>query len=65
MTALFTVIFINQWKSQKNHSPAIIGTAASVFCLILFGPGNFIIPAMILIILALTLFKKPIERRVL
>ncbi len=62
MTALFVVIFINQWKSQKNHTPAIIGLGVSVLCLLVFGSGNFIIPAMILITLALILFKKPIEK---
>jgi len=62
MTALFVVIFINQWKSQKNHISAIIGVAASVLCLMLFGQSSFIIPSMILIILVFTAFKNPIER---
>lgn len=62
MTALFTVIFLNQWMSQKNHAPAIIGVVVSVFCLVLFGSEKFIIPAMILIVLALTFLKKPIEK---
>ena len=62
MTALFVVIFINQWKSQKNHTPAIVGLGVSVFCLLGFGSGNFIIPAMIFITMALILFKKPIEK---
>ncbi|NMA66157.1 MAG: branched-chain amino acid ABC transporter permease [Clostridiaceae bacterium] len=64
LTALFVVIFINQWKSQKNHTPALIGLAGSVLCLLLFGPDNFIIPSMILIIAALTIFKKSIEKGV-
>lgn len=62
MTALFVVIFINQWKSQKQHSPAVIGIAASVLCLLLFGSGSFIIPSMILIIGALIIFRKPFEK---
>lgn len=64
MTALFIVIFINQWKSQKNHTPALIGLGGSVLCLLLFGPDNFIIPSMILIIAALTIFKKSVEKGV-
>lgn len=63
MTALFTIIFINQWKSQKEHFSAIIGVGISILCLILFGPDNFIIPSMALIILALTIFRQGIERR--
>ena len=62
MTALFVVIFINQWKSQKQHLPAVIGIAASVLCLLLFGSGGFIIPSMILIIGALIIFRKPFEK---
>ncbi len=62
MTALFVVIFINQWKSQKEHIPAVIGVGFSLLCLILFGPDNFIIPSMAFIVLALTIFRKTIER---
>lgn len=57
MTALFVVIFMDQWKAQKHHSPAIIGVGASIACLILFGGDNFIIPAMALILAILTMMK--------
>lgn len=50
LTALFTVIFVSQWKSQKNHKPAIIGVLCSVICLIIFGSSNFIIPSMLAIV---------------
>lgn len=62
MTALFVVIFINQWRSQTKHEPSLIGVAASVVCLILFGPSGFIIPAMISMTVLLCLLKKRIER---
>lgn len=64
MTALFIVIFIDQWKAQKNHVPALIGIGSSAVCLLLFGPDKFIIPSMICILLSLTVFKKNIEREV-
>ncbi len=57
MTALFTVIFLGQWQSQKRHLPALIGVAVSVVCLVVFGGGQFIIPAMGLILVALTLLR--------
>ncbi|NLE23980.1 MAG: branched-chain amino acid ABC transporter permease [Clostridiaceae bacterium] len=63
MTALFIVIFINQWRSHKEHFPAVIGVGISVLCLVLFGSDNFIIPSMALIMLALTIFRQSIERR--
>lgn len=63
MTALFVVIFVDQWKSQKDHISALTGVGASFVCLLLFGPDRFIIPAMILIITVFTLFRKRIEGR--
>lgn len=63
MTALFTVIFIEQWKSVKDHIPAVVGICGSLLCLILFGGDNFILPSMITILLLLTVLKKPVERR--
>lgn len=62
MTALFIVIFINQWKSKKAHAPAIIGIASSVICLMLFGAGSFIIPSMILIVTVLTVLRNRLEK---
>lgn len=62
LTALFVVIFINQWKATKNHLPVIIGVTASFVCLLLFGPSHFLIPAMVLILLFITLLKKPMEK---
>lgn len=63
MTALFVVIFLDQWDKNKNHVPALIGIVGSLICLIIFGPGNFILPSMLVIAVALALFKKPIEKR--
>ena len=55
LTALFVVIFTDQWKHQKDHRPALTGVAASVLCVLIFGSGNFIIPAMVLILAVLSL----------
>lgn len=58
LTALFIVIFVGQWKTQKNHKPAIIGVLCSVICLVVFGQNNFIIPSMIAILIVLTIPRK-------
>ena len=58
MTALFLVVFVEQWKSIKDHASAITGVAASVVCLLIFGAGNFVIPAMISITVILLLMRK-------
>ncbi len=58
MTALFVVMFINQWEEAEDHRSALTGLGCSVVCLILFGSQNFILPAMALIILCFTLTRK-------
>ena len=63
LTALFVVIFISQWKSQKSHEPAVIGVLCTVVCLVLFGQNNFVIPSMIAIIIVLTSMRNKIEGR--
>lgn len=62
MTALFVVIFLDQWMKERNHISSLIGIAASVLCLILFGTENFIIPAMLIILIFLSLIKKFITK---
>ena len=58
LTALFITIFIEQWLTTKKHSPAVIGVAVSALSLILFGSENFLIPAMLVILLLLCLYKE-------
>ena len=58
MTALFIVVFIEQWKSNKNHLSAFIGVGSSVICLIIFGAEGFIIPSMAAITVLLTVFRR-------
>ena len=61
MTALFVVIFINQWKAAQSRKPALIGLAAAALCLICFGRDYFILPSMALIVVCLTLARGRIE----
>ena len=63
MTALFVVIFLEQWLKEKNHVNAITGLMISVLCLVLFGRDNFIIPSMLGILGGLTLLRKPLEKK--
>ena len=57
MTALFVVVFINQWKASKKHFNSYLGVIASVACLFIFGADSFIIPTMIVIVSALCLYN--------
>lgn len=61
MTAMFVVIFLEQWLKDKKHTSAILGLALSGICLVVFGAGNFMIPAMLAILIVLTLIRKPLE----
>jgi 4-azaleucine resistance transporter AzlC len=62
MTALFVVLFLEQWMKEEKHYSSLIGLGASVISLILFGGSNFIIPAMIAILGLLTLSRKSLEK---
>lgn len=58
LTALFVTVFLDQWLNSKKHFSAIVGVFASVICLLIFGKDNFLIPAMLIIALALSLYKE-------
>ena len=51
LVALFTAIFVSQWQSTENHTPAILGIIIPLLCLVLIGPQSFIPPAMLLLLL--------------
>lgn len=62
MTAMFVVIFLEQWLKEKNHTSSLIGIGMSVVCLLIFGPDKFMIPAMLCVTGMLTLVRKPLEK---
>lgn len=63
MTAMFAVIFLEQWLKEKNHYGSLTGIFGALFCLVLFGANSFMIPAMLLILLVLTLLRGRYERK--
>lgn len=62
MTALFVVIFVEQWLDTKEHLPAILGAATTLVCLFVFGTQYFIIPSMAFIAVELVIFRKRFEK---
>lgn len=62
MTALFIVIFIEQWMQKKNRIPAVIGVVTAWVSLLIFGADGFVLPAMLLILLILFVGKKRIDQ---
>ena len=57
MTALFTASLTEQWLTTKDHLPALAGLLSTLLCLVFFGRDSFLIPAMLLITLVLTLLR--------
>lgn len=62
MTALFGVLVVEQWKTQKNHIPAISGLLITVVSLCIFGPDSFLIPTLIAISVVLLCVKGTVNR---
>ena len=63
MTALFTTVFLQQWIDSKCHIPAITGVLATLGCRLIFGPDFFLSPAMVIIIIVMTVMRKKTEER--
>ncbi|HJC58449.1 MAG TPA: azaleucine resistance protein AzlC [Candidatus Eisenbergiella intestinipullorum] len=61
MTAMFVVIFLEQWLKEKRHESSVLGIVLSVLSLAAFGSDGFLIPAMLSILAVLTLLRKPLE----
>jgi 4-azaleucine resistance transporter AzlC len=49
MTALFVIIFIDQWEKRKNHLPAVLGILIATGCLVVFGQRNFMLAALLIV----------------
>lgn len=62
MTAMFVVIFLEQWMKDQKHTSALAGLGLSLLCLAVFGADDFMIPAMAAILLFLTVCRKSLER---
>lgn len=63
LTALFFVIFLENWKKEKHHTPSYIGLTVSFLCLLIFGPDYFLLPSMTLILLLLTLLRHKLDKQ--
>lgn len=58
MTALFVVIFVEQWRESKGHFPAVVGGGCALVSLLFFGPDRFLPPALIAAV-AILLLARP------
>ena len=58
MTALFLIIFIDQWEIAKKHTPALTGLGIGILCLLIFGENRFMLPALLIVSALLLLFQR-------
>ena len=58
MCAMFVVIFLEQWKKDKRHLPALLGIGLSALCLVIFGSDGFVVPSMLVLLIVLTLLGR-------
>ncbi len=63
MTALFVVIFVEQWLSAKSRLPALLGLGSGIVCLLLLGPDRFILPALVVAVALLMLLRPILEKQ--
>ena len=64
MTAMFMVIFLENWLNEQEHTSSLLGLGISLICLLAFGAERFLIPAMLGILAVLTLLRYSPERKV-
>ena len=62
MTAMFVVIFMDQWLKEDQHLSSLIGLGVSLICLLIFGVDSFMIPTMITIVVLLTVLRRRLEK---
>lgn len=58
MTALFLIIFIDQWEKAEKHTPALTGLGIGILCLLIFSENHFMLPALLMVSALLLLFQR-------
>ncbi len=62
MTALFSVLVVEQWKAHKNHIPALLGFIIPILSLIILGSEHFLIPALLAVSVVLICLRPVFEK---
>ena len=62
MTALFLVIFLEQWRGAKSHLPALLGLCCAGVFLLVLGADDFLLPALCTTV-AVLLLARPVLNR--
>ena len=62
LTALFTVILLDQMKEADNKLPALVSVVSASGCLLLLGPKNFLLPSLLVTVAVLLLLRPRLEK---
>jgi 4-azaleucine resistance transporter AzlC len=60
-TAFFVTVCVNQWYQFDSHIPAITGFISAIIFYILLGPDYFLLPALSVSLIVLTIMKDRID----
>ncbi|QPB42257.1 azaleucine resistance protein AzlC [Rodentibacter haemolyticus] len=63
MTALFLVIFAENWLKEKSHESSLIGLGIAFVSLLIVGKEHFLIPALIGIWIVLTVRRPKLKTK--
>lgn len=58
MTALFVTIVVDQYRSSEDHFPFWIGLVSGCVCLVLLGPDQFLLAALVCSVVILLMNQK-------
>ena len=61
LTALFTVIVVDQLRGARTRIPAVVAAVSSIGALLLLGPDKFLLPSLLVTVAALTLLRPVLE----
>lgn len=61
MTAMFVVIYVEQWMKEKNHWGSVLGLCLSVVFLLIFGKDRFVVPTMFAMLVCFMGLRQKIE----
>ena len=62
LTALFVVLFLEQWKQPENRPAGLMGILCAAASLAVFGADNMVIPAMVLVLAVLLGARRRLDR---
>ncbi|MCK3657558.1 branched-chain amino acid transporter AzlC [Pasteurellaceae bacterium Pebbles2] len=65
MTALFIVIFAENWRKEKSHESSLLGLGIALFCLITVGKEHFLVPTLFAIWGILTLRRPKLQSKLI